>query len=135
MQDVKALRAFVASVFQLYPNYGGELLKDDNFKAQCRIHAPEIVKFQPDNYNDRLNKIKMLVAVPNFKDLLGNYKNSVMALAAAAGYMDKLNHDYHLAYPTQQKNDFSERHQKSIENQCDPELAKKHIEKIRNMFD
>lgn len=133
--EKQRVSAFVASVFQLFPAYGGDLLKDDNFKAQCRIHADSIIKMQPDNYNERLDKIKQLIAVQNFKGFIACYKNSLMALAIATGDMDKLNHDYNLAYPTIKKNDdFHERLKIAKESKSDIETAKKNISRLKGLF-
>jgi len=129
------VKAFVASVFQLFPNYSNELLHDDNFQAQCRIHAGNIINFQPDNYNVRLQHVKQLVAVQNMKGLLGNYRNSIQALSAAAGDMEKLEHDYSTAYPHQPKEgDLQKRIEQAKKDASEPDVARKHLDKLMKEF-
>ncbi len=127
------VRAFVASVFQMFPDYHNENKKDSNFSAYCRMYAKEIIAF--DNASERLEKVKKLIAVQNMKGLLGNYKNSVQALAVACGDMDKLNHDYRTAYPSNQNSTGAIamiEKQKAIPK--DEQLAKDTIKQLKDLF-
>lgn len=126
---------FVISVFQLFPDYRGDLKSEDNIKAYCRIHADDIALFTPESYQDRLKKVSKLVASQNLKGLVGNYKNAIHTLAAAAGDMEKLNHDYRTVYPNKTKVEGGLLKIQHQENQAsDQETANKEIDKIKGLL-
>ncbi len=129
------IKHFVISVFQLFPDYRGDLKSEDNIKAYCRIHADDIALFTPESYQDRLKKVSKLVASQNLKDLVGNYKNAIHALAAAAGDMEKLNHDYRTVYPNKTKVEGGLLKIKHLDSQAsDQETANKEIDKIKGLL-
>lgn len=100
--DKHKVKNFVLSVFQLFPNYKGELTDESNIKTYCRIHQHKISKFSDNNYADRLRKAEALISQQNLNGLVGNYKNAIHALAGACGDMERLNHDYRIAFPSNQ---------------------------------
>lgn len=95
-------KGFVLSVFQMFPDYNEQMKDEENIRAYCRMYVKDIVTFDQSNYDERLEKVKKLVAVQNLSGLIGNYRNSIHALSAACGSMEKLNHDYRVAYPSHQ---------------------------------
>ncbi len=134
-EEKSYVRAFVGSVFQMFPNYNNELLKDDNFRAQCRMYAKEIIAMPASEYEDRLNKTKRLVSVQNMKGLLGNYRNSVQALAISAGDLEKLNHDYRIAFPSHQSGSGAIEGIKMIDSAAsDDDTARAKIDEIKGLL-
>lgn len=101
-EQKKRIHSFVLSVFHLFPDYGNELKNPDNMKFYCRQHADAINAMSSSDYQNRLAKVSKLVAAQNSKNLVGNYKNAIHALAAACGDYEKLSHDYHIVYPVGQ---------------------------------
>ena len=133
--EISTVRSFVASVFTLFPNYSNDLLKDDNFRAQCRMYAKEIIAMSPSEFEERLLKSKKLIGVSNMRGLLGNYKNAVQALAITAGDLEKINHDYRIAFPSHQKSTGAVEAIKLIDSSASDETtAQANIGAIKDML-
>lgn len=135
IEQRQAVAFFVGKILEMFPNYRDEMRKTENFKAKCRFSAPRIVNFSGDEAKDRIEKIRDLVAVQNMRGLNGNYKSFEFALLCAIGDMDKLNHDYRLAYPTHNRNDDAiKRIEQQRENSSTQEKALSELDKIKGLL-
>jgi hypothetical protein len=135
LEQKHRVKNFVLSVFQLFPNYRQELTDEENVKSYCRIHAHKVVLFPPKNYQERLEKVEALVSQQNLQGLIGNYKNAVHALAAACGAMDRLNHDYRIAFPSHQGASGALQHIEDMRSMASTEeKALSELDKLKGIF-
>jgi len=131
--DREKTRIFVASVMQLY-NIDLDVRRMEGFSALCKAHHSEISKMTTTEYNQRLNKIKKITAVPNFKGLNGNYFTAQNALRIACADITLLNHDFYLIYPHNVNNQALNDIRNSELEERDKEIAKKTLNQLKNLF-
>lgn len=146
--EIKRVTHFIVSVFSLFADYNKDILKDNYFKTQCRLYAKEIKAMSRVEYFNRLQRVKRIIAWPNFKGLNGNYKNPNGALACACSKEKLLDHDYYLIYPPvnesvtvklsdgsiEKLGTVSAEIRKSLEIPRDEELAKQQLKDLHDFM-